>query len=157
MRMLGVLDLPPPSETGRCEVVLKCIGKALTDKRHYIKSQIFASLSPAEDGVKVDIAKLTRSCISNSPVQPTVAMYQRLALIRSVATDLKDGENFWATVDKQLNIYYQNFSPSERKTFFEMHYNTDVANHGAADKEIPITLMKDMESWLSTVDMVLEK
>ncbi|KAJ7182594.1 hypothetical protein C8R43DRAFT_940722 [Mycena crocata] len=58
-------------------------------------------------------------------------------------------------LDKQLNMYYKNFSPSERKTFFEMHYNTDVANHGAADKEIPITLMKDMESWLSTVDMEL--
>ncbi|KAJ7133712.1 hypothetical protein C8R43DRAFT_1133250 [Mycena crocata] len=171
MRMLGVMDLPPPSETGRCEVVLKCIGKALIDRRHLIKSQIFASLAIGKDGtrVNIDIAKLTRSCISASPVQPTVAMYQRIAFIRQVAADFLNkassptsakssaaDENFWLAVDNQLALL-KNLSALERKTLCEIHYTTDIELYGAADSEIPITLMKDMQSWLTTVDMVLEK
>lgn len=40
MRMLGVADMPPSMETGRCELLLACLGKALTDKRYHIKFQV---------------------------------------------------------------------------------------------------------------------
>lgn len=45
MRMLAVADLPPAMETGRCEVLYKCIGKALTDKRCVIKTQVCIPLN----------------------------------------------------------------------------------------------------------------
>lgn len=40
MRELKVEDLPPTSETGRCDVVLSVISKALTDARCQIKTEV---------------------------------------------------------------------------------------------------------------------
>lgn len=37
MRALGVSDLPPAMETGRVEVLIKVLNKALTNKRYQIK------------------------------------------------------------------------------------------------------------------------
>jgi hypothetical protein len=42
MRALGISDLPPAMETGRVEVLLKFLSKALTGKRYHIKSQVCA-------------------------------------------------------------------------------------------------------------------
>ncbi|KAF8198374.1 hypothetical protein K438DRAFT_1933682 [Mycena galopus ATCC 62051] len=78
MRVLGISGLPPPMETGRCEVVTDCIGGALTNKRHSIKTTIFGPLSVAK---KVDIAKLTRACIGTSSAKPTAALYQRIVYL----------------------------------------------------------------------------
>ncbi|KAF7324218.1 hypothetical protein MSAN_02534000 [Mycena sanguinolenta] len=86
MRSLGVSDMPPAYETGRCDVLLKVLGKALTDKRYLIKTAIMESLS----GSKVDIATLTRTCIGTSPAQPTAALYQRIAFLRSVAVSYSE-------------------------------------------------------------------
>ncbi|KAJ7444264.1 hypothetical protein B0H11DRAFT_1931200 [Mycena galericulata] len=125
MRTLQVKDLPPAMETGRCDVVLKYIGKALTDKRFLIKKQIFASLNGKE---KVDIAKLTRLCISASPARPTLPMYQRIAFLRSIAVQFKKdgvkdtagkpgtddaGDSFWNAVDNKLAKYHKSYPIKE--------------------------------------------
>jgi hypothetical protein len=41
MRALGISDLPP-AKTGRVEVLIKYLSKALTGKRYHIKSQVCA-------------------------------------------------------------------------------------------------------------------
>ncbi|KAF7375545.1 hypothetical protein MSAN_00442700 [Mycena sanguinolenta] len=178
MRSLGVSDMPPAYETGRCDVLLKVLGKALTDKRYLIKTAIMESLS----GSKVDIATLTRTCIGTSPAQPTAALYQRIAFLRSVAVsyseanptkkkkptqpddfekeNVKDKEKddgFWKAVDDQLAVYYiDSFTSADRQRLWDTKYQADVRLYGPVDNTLPITLMADLEGWLSTVNTAME-
>ncbi|KAJ7939127.1 hypothetical protein B0H13DRAFT_2300865 [Mycena leptocephala] len=168
MRVLGISDLPPAMETGRVEVLLKFLSKALTGKRYHIKSQIVSSLKD-----KVDIATLTRACIGTSPAAPTVAVYQRIALLRSIALELNktgsstpDGgdeskdeskDKFWPEVDSQLAVYYQIMGPAERQVMYEATYREDLATYGEPDNTIPLTLMQDVEGWLTTLNKAMEK
>ncbi|KAF7351462.1 hypothetical protein MSAN_01578300 [Mycena sanguinolenta] len=171
MRSLGVSDMPPAYETGRCDVLLKVLGKALTDKRYLIKTAIMESLS----GSKVDIATLTRTCIGTSPAQPTAALYQRIAFFaqrRCQASDqpaqpddfekenVKDKEKddgFWKAVDDQLAVYYiDSFTSADRQRLWDTKYQADVRLYGPVDNTLPITLMADLEGWLSTVNTAME-
>ncbi|KAJ6538142.1 hypothetical protein B0H19DRAFT_1181806 [Mycena capillaripes] len=169
MRMLSVADLPPSLETGRCEVLMKVINRALIAKRYHIRAQISASLiSPTP----VDIATLTRACISNSLARPTAALYQRIAFIVSDASPQKTGskalapdgaeakddskDQFWLAVDDQLTVY-QTLSASDRQVMFDAIYREDVQNYGPPDNTIPLTLMQDVEAWLTTLNMAMEK
>ncbi|KAJ6611048.1 hypothetical protein B0H10DRAFT_2057884 [Mycena sp. CBHHK59/15] len=168
MRALGISDLPPAMETGRVEVLLKFLSKALTAKRYLIKSQIVSSLKD-----KVDIATLTRACIGTSPAAPTAAVYQRIALLRSIALELNktgsstpDGgdeskdeskDKFWPEVDSQLAVYYQVMGPAERQVMYEVTYREDLATYGEPDNTIPLTLMQDVEGWLTTLNKAMEK
>jgi hypothetical protein len=45
MRALGISDLPLAMETGRVEVLIKFLSKALTTKRNHIKTQVCASMA----------------------------------------------------------------------------------------------------------------
>ncbi|KAJ6544691.1 hypothetical protein B0H10DRAFT_2133763 [Mycena sp. CBHHK59/15] len=168
MRALGISDLPPAMETGRVEVLLKFLRKALTAKRYLIKSQIVSSLKD-----KVDIATLTRACIGTSPAAPTAAVYQRITLFRSIALELNktgsltpDGgdeskdeskDKFWPEVDSQLAVYYQVMGPAERQVMHEVTYREDLATYGEPDNTIPLTLMQDVEGWLTTLNKAREK
>ncbi|KAJ7920516.1 hypothetical protein B0H13DRAFT_2319419 [Mycena leptocephala] len=156
MRALGISDLPPAMETGRVEVLIKYLSKALTAKRYHIKSQIVSSIKD-----KVDIATLTRACIGTSPAAPTVAVYQRIALLRSIAAesnktgsptpeggdDSKDEskDKFWPEVDSQLAVYYQIMGPAERQVMYDAIYREDIATYGEPDNAIPLTLMQDVD------------
>ncbi|KAJ6559656.1 hypothetical protein B0H19DRAFT_1145579 [Mycena capillaripes] len=171
MRMLNVEDLPSSLETGRCEVLMKVINRALIAKRYHIKAQIVTSLIST---TRVDIAALTRACIGNSPTKPTAALYQRIAFIRSIAVDHKakmgakslapDGaeakddskDRFWVAVDDELAVYHT-LSASERQVMFDAIYREDVKIHGPPDNTIPLTLMQDVEAWLTTLNMAMEK
>ncbi|KAJ6564271.1 hypothetical protein B0H19DRAFT_1140662 [Mycena capillaripes] len=172
MRMLSVADLPPSLETGRCEVLMKVINRALIAKRYHIRAQVHLTslISPTP----VDIATLTRACISNSLARPTAALYQRIAFIRSIALTHKaktgskalapDGaeakddskDQFWLAVDDQLTVY-QTLSASDRQVMFDAIYREDVQNYGPPDNTIPLTLMQDVEAWLTTLNMAMEK
>ncbi|KAJ7501226.1 hypothetical protein B0H11DRAFT_1908533 [Mycena galericulata] len=165
MRTLQVKDLPPAMETGRCDVVLKYIGKALTDKRFLIKKQIFVSLNGKE---KVDIAKLTRLCISASPARPTLPMYQRIAFLRSIAVQFKKdgvkdtagkpgtddaGDSFWNAVDNKLAKYHKSYPIKEDiQLMWEKHYREDLAENGLPDASIPITEARNLDAWLKTLN-----
>ncbi|KAJ7112276.1 hypothetical protein C8R44DRAFT_741965 [Mycena epipterygia] len=124
MRMLGVTDMPSSMETGRCDLLLTCLSKALTDKWYHIKLQLFMSLI----GEKVDIATLTRSWIVTSQAKATAAVYQRLAFLRSLAVEFKatppkdvespaakstGSDQFWAFVDARLTEYHNEFNAAE--------------------------------------------
>ncbi|KAJ6532309.1 hypothetical protein DFH09DRAFT_1408419 [Mycena vulgaris] len=166
MRTLGVADMPPSMETGRCEVLNKCIGKALTDKRYHIKQQIFPTLVDGSD--KVDIATLTRACIGTSPVKPTAGMYQRVAFMRSVALQYKlEGgsatgkpaddakDDFWPVVDAQLMVLGA-LSAEERQILFDMTYRDDLKIYSPVNKALPITATKDLDAWLVTINSAME-
>ncbi|KAJ7673014.1 hypothetical protein DFH06DRAFT_1467435 [Mycena polygramma] len=143
MRVRGIADLPPPYETGRCEVLHKVLGKAMTDRRCHIKFQVFATLGLGKP--TVNIATLTRNCCLSSPVTPTLGLYQRIALIRSVAVDYltKGGvaavpavpaaggkadaqDDFWPTVDTLLASWREAFSKADMQIMFEKAYDDDV-------------------------------
>ena len=47
MRELNVTDVPPKHETGRCDMMLACIGKALTDTRCSVKSEVRPPSDPS--------------------------------------------------------------------------------------------------------------
>ncbi|KAJ7044280.1 hypothetical protein C8F04DRAFT_1250223 [Mycena alexandri] len=125
MRTVGVAQLPPTFETGRCEVLNKVLGKACIDKRCHIKTEVSKSI--ADSKVKVDIATLTRSCIGASPVKASAALYQRIAvrwlpICQEVAAALPDvaggtktakEDAFWLEVDKKLALWRLTFSPSQ--------------------------------------------
>ncbi|KAJ7030648.1 hypothetical protein C8F04DRAFT_1236456 [Mycena alexandri] len=167
MRELGVSDLPPAMETGRVDVLLKFLNKALTTKRYQIKYHLFGSLLADE---KVDIATLTRSCLGTSPAVPTAALYQRIALLRSIALEFKNSgkatggddakddskDKFWPEVDSRLAAYHQ-MTPGDRQVLYEMAYREDITSHGETDKTIPITLMQNVETWLQTLNTAMEK
>ncbi|KAJ7811520.1 hypothetical protein B0H13DRAFT_2448054 [Mycena leptocephala] len=168
MRALGISDLPLAMETGRVEVLIKFLSKALTTKRNHIKTQIVSSIKD-----KVDIATLTRACIGTSPAVPTAAVYLRIALIRSIVVELnktgstsvgagdepKDDskDKFWPEVDKNIAIYYQTMNPAERQIMFEAIYREDIVSYGEPDNKIPLTLMQDVEGWLTTLNKAMEK
>ncbi|KAJ7099941.1 hypothetical protein B0H15DRAFT_818114 [Mycena belliarum] len=166
MRKLGVEGLPPAMETGRSAVVLKIIGKALTDTRYHIKQQIFASLASHAKGKPIDIAKLARMCISGSSAKATAAMYQRLGVLRGIASDYakKGGsisgkqmsddsaDSFWISVDAQLALYYSEFSKEDRQGLWEMLYENDTKTHGNPDATISITEAKNLDDWLNTLN-----
>lgn len=40
MRKLNVSNLPPATETGRCDIVIEIIKKGMTDARHNIKEKV---------------------------------------------------------------------------------------------------------------------
>ncbi|KAJ7504033.1 hypothetical protein B0H11DRAFT_2353041 [Mycena galericulata] len=165
MRALGVADMPPSMETGRCEVLMKVVGKALINKRYHIKNQIFASLT----GDSVDIATLTRNCIGTSSAKATAALYQRIAFLRKIAVEhksvsipeadaVKDDakDKFWPAVDAQLAVY-QHLGVAQQQVMFEAAYRKDVETYGQPDNTIPLTLMQDVDAWLTTLNMAMEK
>ncbi|KAJ6631672.1 hypothetical protein B0H10DRAFT_1979731 [Mycena sp. CBHHK59/15] len=140
MRALGISDLPPAMETGRVEVLLKFLSKALTAKRYLIKSQIVSSLKD-----KVDIATLTRACIDGE-FDPDGGDESK--------DESKD--KFWPEVDSQLAVYYQVMGPAERQVMYEVTYREDLATYGEPDNTIPLTLMQDVEGWLTTLNKAME-
>ncbi|KAJ6625359.1 hypothetical protein B0H10DRAFT_2212029 [Mycena sp. CBHHK59/15] len=173
MRLIGIMELPPASETGRCDVVLACISKALTEWRCHIKTQmnktlqLMPSAADKENGTTppIDIASLTRNCIGSSSAKATAALYQRMAFIRLCAVELKEtptpiaaDEKFWHIVDEKLALWRQAFPIKENlQLMFDKAYNDDKKTFGEPDSKIPITMMKDLESWLTTLDNGLEK
>ncbi|KAJ7878962.1 hypothetical protein B0H13DRAFT_2278936 [Mycena leptocephala] len=154
---LSISDLPPAMETGRVEVLNKFLSKALTTKRNHIKTQIVSSIKD-----KVDIATLTRTCIGTSPAVPTAAVYQRITLIRSIVVELnKTGSSTSVgagdepkddSKDKKTNIQL-----TERQSLFEATYREDIVSYGEPDNTIPLTLMQDIEGWLTTLNKAMEK
>ncbi|KAJ7644881.1 hypothetical protein FB45DRAFT_300554 [Roridomyces roridus] len=169
MRAMGVKDLPPAMETGRVAVLAKVIGKALTDKRFEIKSQVVKSLEGKEN--PSNIAALTRACIgSATSVKPTAALYQRIAIIRSVAVKNMDAatatskpgedskDKFWPLVDQRLETWRKSLTaPGALQGMYAKTYDEDVAKYGAPDAGIAVTAMKDVESWLVTLSGAMEK
>lgn len=98
MRQLNVSDLPAPQDLGRRELVLEIIGKALTNGRHALKSEVSNSVVDNPDynipirnineivkGLedKKDIATLTKACIGTSKAKASAALYIRIAFIVS--------------------------------------------------------------------------
>ncbi|KAJ7718671.1 hypothetical protein B0H16DRAFT_1897606 [Mycena metata] len=170
MRTVGVAQLPPTFETGRCEVLNKVLGKACIDKRCHIKTEVSKSI--ADSNVKVDIATLTRSCIGASPVKASAALYQRIAFIRKVAVECQEAaaalpdvaggtktakeDAFWLEVDKKLALWRLTFSPSQMQIMVEKIYSEDITAYGDADAAIPITAMRDLEDWLATLNKTME-
>ncbi|KAJ7479918.1 hypothetical protein FB451DRAFT_1172002 [Mycena latifolia] len=162
-----MLYMPPSKEVGRCEVLNKIVGKALTDKRYHIKVEIFLSI--ANDAVKINIAQLAHNCIGTSPAKATAGMYQRLAFIRKVAVDYKkkggsvtgkptddSKDDFWPAVDAALFVM-STFSATERQMTFDSTYRKDLEINGPVDNTIPITPAKDLDAWVVTVNMAMEK
>ncbi|KAJ7622955.1 hypothetical protein B0H17DRAFT_1219130 [Mycena rosella] len=171
MRTLGIADLPPTMETGRCAVLAKVIGKALTDQRHHIKCQIFLTLAVnlEKDKEKVDIAKLTRLCIGTSSAKATAGLYQRIAFMREVAVEYKKGggsatgkagddskDDFWPVVDAKLLVLAQ-VTPEQRQLHFDMIYRDDLKKYGAVDNTIPVTPVKDLDAWLVSMNTAMSK
>ncbi|KAJ7466180.1 hypothetical protein B0H11DRAFT_1921918 [Mycena galericulata] len=124
-----------------------------------------ANPKPAPKKAKVDIAKLTRNCISTSPVPPTAALYQRIAFIsqRHIAAEnpkLRKSTNddgFWIAVDNELNLWRQSFTEGQMRIMFETVYDEDIKINGLPDHKISITELKNLENWVTTLDTELEK
>ncbi|KAJ6622969.1 hypothetical protein B0H10DRAFT_2213977 [Mycena sp. CBHHK59/15] len=173
MRLIGIMELPPASETSRCDVVLTCISKALTEWRCHIKTQMNKTLqlmplaADKENGTTppIDIASLTHNCIGSSSAKATAALYQRMAFIHLCAVELKEtptpivaDKKFWHIVDEKLALWRQAFPIKENlQLMFDKAYNDDKKTFSEPDSKIPITMMKDLESWLTTLDNGLEK
>ncbi|KAJ7614820.1 hypothetical protein FB45DRAFT_936123, partial [Roridomyces roridus] len=169
MRTMGVKDMPPAMETGRVAILAKVIGKALTDKRFEIKSQVVKSLESKSKENKSDIAALTCACIgSTTNVKPTAALYQRIAIIRSVAAknmaaakaaeNSKAEDKFWVLVDQKLEAWRNTLTaPGALQGMYAKTYDADVAKHGKPDSTVPVTPMKDVADWLVTLCGAMEK
>ncbi|KAJ7899601.1 hypothetical protein B0H14DRAFT_2556658 [Mycena olivaceomarginata] len=160
MRALGISDLPLTMETGRVEVLIKFLSKALTTKRNHIKTQIVSSIKD-----KVDIATLTRACIGTSPAVPTAAVYLRIALIRSIVVELNKtgstsvgaGDEPKTTPRTSFGRRKTNIQLTEPQSMFEAIHREDIVSYGEPDNKIPLTLMQDVEGWLTTLNKATEK
>ncbi|KAJ6626543.1 hypothetical protein B0H10DRAFT_2429896 [Mycena sp. CBHHK59/15] len=165
MRALGISELPPTRETGRCEVVKAIVQKGLTEWRCHVKTCVFNALIDAKsndldkENAKIgkDIATLTRACIGSAPTKATANLYQQIAFIRLCARESKDkstGKNedakFWKAVDTKLALY-RKVAPTEEMFRILMNKNceTDKETYGPPDSVIPITELQDMEDWLT--------
>ncbi|KAJ7483007.1 hypothetical protein B0H11DRAFT_2232371 [Mycena galericulata] len=171
MRVLLVSELPPPRETGRCDVVKTLVQKGLTEWRCHMKACIFNALIDEDETlseekkeaqiVGKDIATLTRSCIGNAPMKATVGLYHRVAFIRTCAQEYKtkgtskpaEDQKFWSKVVDYKLAQYHKIGPTKEAFRILMHlnYEKDVTKYGPPNHEIPITELKDIEDWLTTL------
>ncbi|KAJ6615313.1 hypothetical protein B0H10DRAFT_2220510 [Mycena sp. CBHHK59/15] len=143
-----VTDLPPASETSRCEVVSDFIGTVLTQTRHSIKAVLLDSITK-----KTDIVNVTRTCISKSKAVITVGLYYRMAWLHHQLVEqmLKrpdgdilvpatgkekpaDKESFWVNVDTALNELHDEFPDKvDLNVVWEVFYETDMAKYTSLD------------------------
>ncbi|KAI0349302.1 hypothetical protein OH77DRAFT_1432189 [Trametes cingulata] len=156
MRELGVANVPPAHETARCDAVLACIGKALTDCRHHIKNKVSESMKPGVQGSK-DIASLCAAITSRSKVKPTAAMYMRIAAVRYVVRTYPEcaGEDaFWIRFDKQLNQYRELLqTPAKIQAAFEDMYETDKRLYGDPDILVhPPLNPNHQDEWIAALE-----
>ncbi|KAI0355644.1 hypothetical protein OH77DRAFT_302393 [Trametes cingulata] len=156
MRELGVANIPPAHETARCDAVLACIGKALTDCRHHIKNKVSETLKTGAQGPK-DIASLCAAIANRSKVKPTAAMYMRVAAVRYIVRTYPEcvGEDaFWIRFNKQLNQYRELLkTPVKIQAAFEDMYESDKRLYGDPDILTHPTLNPNhQDEWISALE-----
>ncbi|KAE9385091.1 hypothetical protein BT96DRAFT_950089 [Gymnopus androsaceus JB14] len=154
MRQLNVNNLPPPSETGRCDVIMEIIKKGMTDARHNIKEKITSSVKN-EAAAHRDIAALTRACIATSKAKPTAALFVRIAFLRwqfnQYPTCVTD--KFWDKVDETLVKYRTEFNTAaELQPAFEAIFHSNKEKYGQPDLVLnPSVAIRDVNEWLLKV------
>ncbi|KAJ3781107.1 hypothetical protein GGU10DRAFT_379884 [Lentinula aff. detonsa] len=154
MRQLNVNNLPPSSETGRCDVILEIIKKGMTDARHNIKEKIASSVKN-EGAAHRDIAALTRACIATSKAKPTALLFIRIAFLRwqfnQYPTYITD--RFWNKVDETLVSYRTEFkTAAELQAAFEAIFHSDKVKYGQPDLVLnPSVALRDVDEWLLKV------
>ncbi|OJT12656.1 hypothetical protein TRAPUB_10799 [Trametes pubescens] len=135
MWQFNLSGLPPPYETGRCAIIEACIGKAMTDCRHHIKTKVNESLKA--DARAKDIASLAAQIIGRSRIKPTAALYMRLANICWAITQLpgKFSEDaFWVKFDAILEGQRAKYTePGHLYTAVKKLYDDDVKKFGEPD------------------------
>ncbi|KAJ3992123.1 hypothetical protein F5050DRAFT_1811809 [Lentinula boryana] len=153
MRQLNVLNLPPATETGRCDIVCEIIKKTMTDVRHHIKDKIKQSLK--DDSPSHDIAALTRACIGGSKAKPTAALFMRIAFL-SCAYPTCVTDKFWDKVDQSLTKTRTDCkTPAELQAVFEAILAQDKAKFGEPDLIThPAVALRDVDQWLLSVNGV---
>ncbi|KAJ7690868.1 hypothetical protein B0H17DRAFT_1134137 [Mycena rosella] len=136
MRSQGIAELPPTKETGRCDIVKSVIVSGLTTYRHDVKATIFKALIPLKSGTEADSE-------ANKDVRACAVEHKK-----NKATD----GTFWKTVDTKLALYRAVANNKEGlQILFNADYNTDKKLYGEPDAAIPLTLMKDVEDWLTAL------
>ncbi|KAJ7575232.1 hypothetical protein C8J56DRAFT_1120116 [Mycena floridula] len=161
MTQLHVSDIPPSHETGRRNVLTARIGRALTDARCQVKTMIRDSFA---EGVKQDIAELTRACISGSKQSPTAALYTRIAFLRAVYKETiidfigtteakrKMVEKYWPNVDNRLKQEAVDMPvAAERASFYREILETDKRAYPmkAGDTVVPAA---KLDEWLMKIN-----
>ncbi|KAI0701548.1 hypothetical protein C8T65DRAFT_741690 [Cerioporus squamosus] len=152
MRDLNVSDLPPRHETGRCEEILRVIGKAMTACRHHMKDKIIETLDPKKK-VARDIGSLSAAILSRSKVKPTAAFYIRAAYIRWVAACFPESgkdDNFWVKVDASMSETREEMQTSVMiQGAFMAIFDDDKAKYGAPDLlNSPPTEWRIQDDWI---------
>ncbi|KAK7463482.1 hypothetical protein VKT23_006831 [Stygiomarasmius scandens] len=151
MRELGIQNLPDACETGRCELILEIIKKAMTDFRHHLKEKIAASIKSNQD-----IAALTKACIGTSKAKPTAGLFIRIAFLRWMYTTnpKATGDTFWKIVDEHLIKTRREYpTTAEQQEVFVALYEADLARFGQPDLvNHPQVSVNDIDSWILQVN-----
>lgn len=155
MRSLNVGDMPPDKEVARLDLLRKLIVKFLTDCHNALKEKIKNSL--AVDSPMRNIADLTHAVISNTPIQPTLQHYMRMAFLRwyyvKYANKVQD-DGWWLKVDESLENFCTELKDELKiSQAFNSLYQKDKLEYGdPADSSHQVTEPKDVVSWQSTVN-----
>ncbi|KAJ3983802.1 hypothetical protein F5890DRAFT_1462372 [Lentinula detonsa] len=156
MRQLSVSNLPPASETGRCDAIMEIIKKAMTDARHNIKEKILLSIK--DGSTHRDIAALTRACIGTSKARPTAALFIRIAFLRYSFVQYPTAvtERFWNKVDETLAKYRLEFkTPVELQAAFVVIFDEDKLTYGEPDLvSNPQVVLRNVDEWLMMVNRI---
>jgi hypothetical protein len=54
-------------------------------------------------------------------------------------------------------LSYDQIQLTEPQSMFEAIYREDIVSYGEPDNKIPLTLMQDVEGWLTTLNKAMEK
>ncbi|KAE9385750.1 hypothetical protein BT96DRAFT_1088754 [Gymnopus androsaceus JB14] len=155
MCQLNVQNLPLPSETGRCNVIMECIKRGMTDACHNIKEKITLSVK-SETAAHRDIAVLTRVCIATSKAKPTAALLIRIAFLQWQFTQFPTcvTDKFWNRADESLNKYRTEFkTATELQAAFTAIFDLDKETFGEPDLVLhPQVAVRDVDDWLLRIN-----
>lgn len=131
----GKVALPPDSDIGRLDKVLKRIGEKLTDYRSEMKRKIKESI-PAQ----TDVATLAAEIVQGYGVKLTVEFYHRVAWLRSYGPQVGfDKKGFWDNIDALLEKARKQFPENARySAHFKSIYRKDIAAFGTEATEIAV-------------------
>ncbi|KIK02141.1 hypothetical protein K443DRAFT_131972 [Laccaria amethystina LaAM-08-1] len=156
MRDLKVDDMPPIKEVARLNLLCKLIDKFLTDCHNAVKEKIKNSLSV--DSPTCNIADLTHAVISNTPVQPTLQLYMRMAFLRWCYVQyahIVPDDGWWLMVDETIENFRTKLKDEYKisQTFNNLYQKDKLEYGNPADSSHQVIKPKDIVSWQSTVNM----
>ncbi|KAJ6490872.1 hypothetical protein C8R45DRAFT_1096419 [Mycena sanguinolenta] len=132
MRASNIKELPV-AESFECDQLASVVSRELALARSAMKKTIQNSMDPKNTEIRA-IAALASKLLKHAPqVKATLALYYRLALIRSHIPLNHSNNEFWDKVDQQLEELHSE-SPEDYVGALETLYEEDCELYKSSDK-----------------------